>query len=581
MTHSHTSHKIVPRRIHYRCRLEDARHDALASVASVTVLSTPNEVDPDDKPMPNPDIPPPSRPAPGTPKPGDPPGRPRPADPPPAKPQPDSPRPVRPKSIYLYVILVLSILGVFITSGAAAEQIDDDDILEAIAAELRYDEAVSSDLLDVKVNAGIVNLSGSHFTLLAKRRASRLIGSLKGVRAIIDRTTVLPDGRADKRIATDVRRTLQDDPATNEHDIHIEVADGRVTLTGNVDSFAESQLAEQSIAGVRDVAAIDNQLRISESAARPDSEIGNDIRRRFELNPFLAEGLIELEVKDANVTLRGVVGSANEKQLAEMLAYVRGVRDVDAKSLDVKWWLDRKRRRGALQAVRNDVDIQRAVRDALLYDPRVKGADITVRVRQAAVTLLGNVGSLSAKRAAERDALNTLGVRRVINHLKVKVRDWPGDLAVTEQAQQTLARDAHLFDSTLRASSHFGKVYLSGTVATHFEKQRAEEVIANVPGALGVVNRLVVDAQWQPKPDGEIREDTTRRLHWSPIFEDGQIEVRVDDGVTTLRGAVDTWQERRQAEHYAFQGGARRVANKLAVRSDSNTNADLKALPSL
>ena len=39
-------------------------------------------------------------------------------------------------------------------------------------------------------------------------------------------------------------------------------------------------------------------------------------------------------------------------------------------------------------------------------------------VGQAAVLLLGNVSSLAAKRAAEHDAENTLGVRRVINYLR-------------------------------------------------------------------------------------------------------------------------------------------------------------------
>jgi hypothetical protein len=69
---------------------------------------------------------------------------------------------------------------------------------------------------------------------------------------------------------------------------------------------------------------------------------------------------------------------------------------------------------------------------------------IDERVRLAAVSLLGNVSSLAAKRAPEHDAENTLGVRRVINHLKVKVADWPGDAAVTQRTQQALARDAHL-----------------------------------------------------------------------------------------------------------------------------------------
>ncbi len=76
-----------------------------------------------------------------------------------------------------------------------------------------------------------------------------------------------------------------------------------------------------------------------------------------------------------------------------------------------------------------------------------------MRVRLANVTLLGNVASLHAKRAAEEDAKNTLGVRRVMNYLKVKPANWPGDSAVTKLATAVLQRDAHLADFDLRAKS--------------------------------------------------------------------------------------------------------------------------------
>jgi hypothetical protein len=86
--------------------------------------------------------------------------------------------------------------------------------------------------------------------------------------------------------------------------------------------------------------------------------------------------------------------------------------------------------------------------------------------------------------------------------LKVKVSDWPGDPPVTQQVQHALARDSYLADFELRAASHFGKVYLRGEVNTHFEKERAEVVVANVPGALDVVNRITADARWQAAGEG-------------------------------------------------------------------------------
>jgi osmotically-inducible protein OsmY len=430
--------------------------------------------------------------------------------------------------------------------------------------------------LDVQVHAGIVTLSGKSNTLLGKRYAARLAASLKGVRAVVNGAQVLPSGRSDEDVLADVQAAVRDDPVADEEELRIKVADGHVTLEGAVDSFSEKGLVETTVAGVHGVIGIDNQIKVVVTTTRSDSEIKPEILRRFELNPYLAAGLIETEVEDGVVTLSGIVGSASEKSVAGLLCWVAGVREVDDSGLEVKSRLDRKGLRDMFTAFRNDVQIQQSVEDALLYDPRVRGMNITVRSRDGAVSLLGNVTTLAAKRAAERDAKNTLGVRRVINHLKVRPSDWPGDAAVTRAAKEALRRDAVLSDLKLRASSHFGKVYLNGAVNTHFEKHRAEVVIANVPGALGIVNRITVDFEWQPKRDDEIKEDVERRLRWSPFLEADQITVSVTDGVVTLEGIVDMHQQRDAAVKHAHQGRARRVIDELNVRSDRAKARGLK-----
>lgn len=584
---------------------------------SAVTTDPPGKPDPD----PGPDVPPPDRPSPDVPKPGDPPGTPQPGDPPPVKPQPDKPGPVRPKSrkeisrsrtgtparpihgdggptggnsfgrpmhgdgqecpSYKSWHLCALLVALLLASGTAHAQIpvliDDDDILEAVEAELRYDDAVSADHLNVAVDAGVVTLSGKAFSLLAKRRAVRLIGSLKGVRAIIDRVEVVPNGRSDEHIFADVQAALRDDPVADPKEIQFTVGQGRVKLNGKVDSFAEKQSVETTVAGVRGVTEIENKLAILKPEIRSDKEIKPEILRRFELNPYLAEGRVDVEVDHGVVTLSGEVGSVNEKVVAGFLSWVAGVLDVDVTGLEVKPGQRHERRKRKFITARNDVELQRAVKDAMLYDSRVRAERINMRVREGAVSLSGDVASLAAKRAAERNAKNTLGVRRVINHLKVKVPNWPGDVEVTKRAQRALGRDAHLADFDLKASSHFGKVYIRGEVNTHFEKERAETVIANVPAALDVVNRITVDAQWEPKPDAVIQEDIERRLRWSPLLDAEEIKVSVDSGIVQLQGTVDTWHERTAASRHAFQCGARRVENKLDVRTQRGVPLGLKA----
>lgn len=540
---------------------------------------------------PGPEIPAPDRPVPGTPKPGDPPRPPRPGDPPPPRPQPDTPGPVRPGAVgnrLVAVLFVLLLAGGTVVPAMANEAdadkavpvaapLNDNQILAAIERDLQFDDAVSQDMVNVSVDAGVVTLSGSTHTLFGKRRAQRLAASLKGVRAVVNRIRVLSDGRDDELIAADIHAGLEDDPMIDRSELVTEVEHGVVTLSGFTESYAAKQWVGKLVADVRGVTGVDNQLTIRVRELRPDGDIRPEIIRRFQLSPFLAEGLIEVEVDDGQVTLTGTVGSLAEKSVATMLSWVVGVKNVNASQIQVLPLLDQHGRRDKFTALRNDVQVRRAVQDALLYDPRVPQAEVEVRVQDGMVTLLGDVSRLTAKRAAEEDANNTLGVRGVSNLLNVKPEESQTDSQISDRAQQALDRDAQLLGQGVKAVSHGGKVLLSGSVGSFFERRRAELVVSNVPGVLEIDNQLTVATNWQPKPDDEIKNDLLRRFRWSPWLENEQVTVSVDDGIVTLRGTVDTRQERNAAERHARQAGAKRVVDRVHIRSGRMTPVGLKA----
>ena len=464
------------------------------------------------------------------------------------------------------------------TWGEDTWSISDNHLLEAIEDELRADDVVTADVIDVAVHAGVVTVSGDAHSILAKRRVVALLQNLRGVRSIINRLHVLPSGERDEQIRDEVWAGLKEDPVTKSLDIKITVQRGRVTLDGSVESFALSHIAESTVAGIRGVTEIDNKIRVEPIEHRTDSNLKLEILRRLELHPFIDEQSVLVEVKDGSTAISGQVGSLGEKTAAELMCWVRGVRDVRSEGLAVNPDVAKKRRRSKFIKVRNDLEIKRAVEDALIYDPRIRGSQIGVRVRLAAVTLFGNVSSYATKQAAERNARNTIGVRRVVNHLKVRVPDWPGDLAVTDQVRKALSRDVYLGGSKVHASSHFGKVYLTGEVNTQFESDRAEYVVANVPSTRGVVNRVRVDAEWLPKRDADILEDLRRRLRLSPyLFDTDEIAVDVDDGVVTLYGNVDTWHQRNEVLRCAGRSGAKRVKDSLNVLSSGSAPKDLKA----
>jgi osmotically-inducible protein OsmY len=68
------------------------------------------------------------------------------------------------------------------------------------------------------------------------------------------------------------------------------------------------------------------------------------------------------------------------------------------------------------------------------------------------------------------------------------------------------------------------------------------------------------------KPNNILEFDVKDELDWDPILNPARIVVVADDGVVTLSGAVDTYEENLLAEEDTWDvGGVREVKNELLV----------------
>ncbi len=125
-------------------------------------------------------------------------------------------------------------------------------------------------------------------------------------------------------------------------------------------------------------------------------------------------------------------------------------------------------------------DVRQAVKDALARDPRVLSFNVDVGVGGSAVTLRGEVNNLKAKRAAEQDAKNTVGVYSVDNRLKVRRDGWPNDSEIEVQIREALLRDPYVERFKIRVVVRSGTAYLYGTVDSYIEKSRANDLASRV-----------------------------------------------------------------------------------------------------
>lgn len=473
-----------------------------------------------------------------------------------------------------YAALLLAALALVAATGhwspayCQEKKVTDQEITRAVEMELWTDEAVDPNMIDVNTVNGIVTLTGTTNNMLATERAAEICQVVVGVRGVVNRIQVEPRvERTDAELKQAVQEALLLDPATDSYEIDVEIRDGAVTLTGTTDSWQEKQLAATVAKGVRGVTGITNDIQVDYKTERSDYEIQQEVKAKLANDVRVDDFLVEVEVENGEVELSGTVGSLNEKSTARLDAWVAGVTEVDAGDLEVEWWARDKMRRKQFYSTRGDEEIKKAVEDAMLYDPRVLSFKPEVSVDDGAVTLTGTVSDLAAKKAAEQDAKNVVGVWRVVNLIKVRPEVVPSDETLKDRVTRALAEDPFIEHFRVDLDAHAGWVYLTGDVNTTFERSRAEHVVESVKGVLNVVNHLRVSDVWTWKPDWEIKEDVQKELFWSPYVDENDVEVSVDEGVVTLTGTVENWSERNAAGDNAYEAGAKEVRNMLVVRN--------------
>jgi len=448
------------------------------------------------------------------------------------------------------------------------QEINDGDLAEAVRVRLIADDPEVADHLSVEAGSGVVTLVGTVGNLYEKRRAVEIAERIKGTRAVVAEIAVEPVQRPDQQILEDVRFALFRDPATESYALTPSVSDGVVTLHGTVGSWAEKRIASEAVERVAGVRSLVNEVVVHSEALRNDSDIQRDVDRVLQIDALVDDNLIRTQVDDGRVKLSGTVGSLAEKHRAMEDARVAGVTSVDASGLSVEWW-ERDRFRRSLPAIYdNDLAISRAVRDAFLFDPRVTLYEPDVEVHNGTATLSGEVPTLDAKRAAEADARDTVGVLWVVDDIEVHPRVSLDDDLLEHRILRAFNMDPVLRDREgISVSVSDGVALLSGQVRSHSEKQRVEQDAAQQRGIVDVRNEIaVVD---HGLTDGELHEAIEQDLIWNPWVVATNVLLSVNNGEVTLQGAVANWRAYREAAEVASKDGAKRVINELRVVAGS------------
>ena len=214
-----------------------------------------------------------------------------------------------------------------------------------------------------------------------------------------------------------------------------------------------------------------------------DLELKKSVESELNFEPSINAAEIGVAVKNGVVTLSGRVPSYWEKVSAERAAArVSGVKAV-ANELEV-------RLPGSSE--RTDEDIAQAAVDTLRWSVLVPQDRIKVKVSKGWITLEGNVDWQYQKSAAEKAVRKLFGVLGVSNLIEVKPQVSKAEVKTSIEA--ALKRLAEVDANRIRVDTEDGKVVLSGSVRSWFEREEAERAAWAAPGVRSVEDRIAIAA---------------------------------------------------------------------------------------
>jgi osmotically-inducible protein OsmY len=150
----------------------------------------------------------------------------------------------------IFMLLVTMLLSIPLHSQQ--NSVSDQAIKNNVMLELQLQPDVSSHLIDVSVDDGIVTLSGYTDNLLARDRAVKTSKSVKGVRGVLNQVMVTTpvktdnENRSDFDIQKDIEGLLANDVRISGENISVKVNDGTAILTGTVDTWKEKENATKN-----------------------------------------------------------------------------------------------------------------------------------------------------------------------------------------------------------------------------------------------------------------------------------------------------------------------------------------------